>query len=306
MTNVLQLLDLEHYTYMASAKQNCTYKLGGSLEHFFEPTSLEEFCRLISTLVSKNIKFMVVGNMSNILPQDGINKGVFICTKKITEKPVVFGNRITAYAGNMLAEVCHIAQENGLSGLEGLFGIPATVGGAVYNNAGAFGYEISDTLESLLIYSQGKVISVPASYARLDYRNSIFHLNSDIILSATFCLKKSEPASIMSAMKDFALMRATKQPHLPSAGSVFKKNGNLSAGYLIDQCGLKGTICGGAQISEEHANFIVNLGNATSSDVKFLIGLAKQKVKEQFDIDLAREIEYLGETDESISRLSHT
>lgn len=305
-TSVMSIFNEQDVTYLADAKDNCTFKVGGKLEYFVQPKTLADFCNYIFLLKASNIKFKVVGNMSNILPSDGLNSGVYISTKLIGDMPQIFGKRITAYAGNSIASVCSFAQKNGLSGLEGLFGIPATIGGAVFNNAGAFGFQISDCLESLLIFTGGKIISVPANYAQLGYRKSIFQDNDDIVLAATFVLKQGDKQQILSKMKEVALIRASKQPNLPSAGSVFKKNGEFAAGFLIEQAGLKGEIYNRAQISDIHANFIVNLGGATSESIKYLIDLAFDAVKQKFNIELEREIEYIGDINENTSRLSYT
>ena len=280
----------------ASAKDYCTFKVGGNLEFLICPKTLDNLCEYCQKLDVLGIKFKVLGNMSNILPQDNLNKGVFITTKFIADKPKFFGNFVTAYAGNMLSDLCVKSAHMGLSGLEKLIGIPATVGGAVYNNAGAFGQCIKDTLHSILIYKNGKVMLVNADYAKLDYRYSVFHTNNDIILSVTFKLKKADINQVVNVLKQTALNRATKQPNSPSAGSVFKKHNNISAGYLIEKAGLKGVIYNGAQISDIHANFIINLGTATSKSIKHLIDLAHSQVEKQFNISLKREIEYLGET----------
>lgn len=290
----------------APAKDFCTFKVGGELEYLVCPKTLDDFCRYLLSLDSHNIKYKVVGNMSNILPLDGLNKGVFITTRFIGEQPQVFGNHVTAYCGYSLPALCYKTAMLGLSGLENLCGVPATVGGAVFNNAGAFGQSIGDTLESLLVYSKGKIISVGADYAKLSYRNSVFQVSGEIVLSATFKLTEQNPQAILKKMAQISAQRKSQQPNLPSAGSVFKKVENQSAGYLIDQAGLKGTIIGGAQISPVHANFIVNLGTATSKDIKALVNLTQAKVKEKFHICLTREIEYLGEVNEDTSRLSHS
>ena len=306
VSTLYSLIDNKDIIYNAPCKELCTYRLGGCLEYLVCPKTLDDFCKYLKTLDIANIKYKVLGNMSNILPADGQIKGVYITTRYIADKPNFFGNRVTVSCGYSLSALVIQSCKNGLSGLQGLIGIPATIGGAVTNNAGAYGYQISDTLESLLVYKNGKVVSEPVSYAKLGYRQSVFCKTNEIVLQATFCLNKANADSLLNETKQIALKRADSQPNLPSAGSIFKKHNNCSAGLLIDKAGLKGTIYKGAQISEKHANFIVNLGTATSESVKYLINLAQTTIKQQFDITLEREVEFLGEINENTSRLSYT
>ena len=306
IVSLCELLPSDDIITYASAKKFCTFKAGGIIQYLVCPKTLDSFCQYLCVLNGNGIKYKVVGNMSNILFSDGLNKGVFVTTRYIKEDPRVFGNCITAHAGYPLVALCHKAASLGLSGIEGLCGVPATVGGAVVNNAGAFGNSIADSLQSLLIYSKGKIISVCADYAKLKYRQSVFQTSGEVVLSATLKLHKNLPQEIFQKMEAISELRKAQQPSLPSAGSVFKKTENMSAGYLIDKAGLKGTTIGGAQISTQHANFIVNIGGACSKDIKSLIDLAKNEVKKQFKIDLEREIEYIGEIDETTSRLSYS
>ena len=296
----------EDIMYYASAKDFCTFKVGGPLEYLICPKTLDSFCNYLQSLDANNIKYKVVGNMSNILPSDNLNSGVYITTRYINEKPKVFNTCVTAYCGYPLSALCYKTAQLGLAGIENLFGIPATVGGAVYNNAGAFGQSISNTLKSLLIYSKGKTTSVSASYANLAYRHSAFQTNGEIVLSATFKLTPQNAQVVLNNLKKVQSLRTETQPNLPSAGSVFKRVENTSAGLLIQQVGLKGKQIGNAQISTKHANFIVNLGGATSADIKTLVTLAHKQVKQKLNINLSREIEYIGDPNEDCSRLSYT
>jgi UDP-N-acetylmuramate dehydrogenase len=304
--SILNVINSKHVAFMAPASEHCTFRLGGALEYFVCPTSLDELIAVCQNLTNGGYKYKIVGNMSNILPSDGVNSGIFISTKNIVDEPQIFGTRITVSAGYLLSKLCAIARDAGLSGLEGLIGIPATVGGAVANNASAFGYSVSDRLESLLVYSHGKISSISASEAGLSYHHSKFTQTGEIVISATFNLVAEKQEKIAESIKDYALIRACRQPNAPSAGSVFKKCGNMSAGFYIEEVGLKGEIYKGAQISDKHANFIVNLGTATADSVKYLVNLCQNKVKEKFNVNLEREIEYLGENYGSTCRLSHT
>ncbi len=292
--------------YLENASDHCSFKLGGKLEYLICPKTTAELCECLKVLTNNLIPFKVIGNMSNILPGDGINRGVFLTTKYIVEKIALHGTRVTVSSGTCLSEVCRYAVEHSLSGLERLIGIPGTIGGAVFNNAGAFGQSISDTLESLLVFINGKLVSKPAGFADLSYRHSAFKNNGAIIISATFNLKPLQMQTIKQSMKEAALKRISTQPQAPSAGSVFKKHTEGAAGMLIQNAGLKGTIYKGAQISDIHANFIINLGTASAESVKYLVNLAQSEVYKKFNIKLEREIEYLGETYECTSRLPYS
>ena len=289
----------------ASAKQLCTFAVGGELEYFITPKNLDSLVKYLTTFDNLSIKYKIVGNMSNILPRDGLNKGIFISTRFVCEESKWFGNFVTVPCGYPLGKLCVQTSQKGLSGIENLVGIPGTVGGAIFQNAGSFGSNICDCLQSLLVYSKGTVQSIDAKNINFGYRSSDFQTNGMIVLTATFKFHQKTSQLVTEKLKQTALKRAELQPSLPSAGSVFKKTENFSAGYLIDQAGLKGTIFQGAQISDKHANFIVNLGSASSQSVKHLINLCEQTVKAQFGISLEREIEYIGENNEDFSRLSH-
>ncbi len=303
---IMSILGEDRVKRNVPVKDYCTFKLGGNLEYLIEPTTTIELAGTLQKLTEANIGYKVVGNMSNILPADGINKGVYVSTRRIADNIKCYGTRLVVSAGETIGAICKQAQRLGLSGLEGLVGIPATVGGAIVNNAGAFGYNIGNLVESLLVFDGSKVASISASAADFGYHSSKFIDSGKVILSATIKLAQSSPENVLQKMKEFAIKRASMQPHQPSAGSVFKKVDGMSAGYYIEQVGLKGEIFSGAAISDIHANFIVNLGGATSQSVRYLIKLAQSKVEQKFGVTLQPEIEILGETNESTSRLSHS
>lgn len=305
MQEILSKIDAKDYVYMAKSSEFCSVKFGGYFEYLFLPKSMQDLCSLLSILESKQIEYKVLGNMTNIIPSDDVMRGVFVCTKFVKDIALV-GSRIVASAGITMAELCNFAAKNELSGIEKLFGIPGTIGGAVFNNAGAFGQDISQTLESVLVLNRGKMHSISAKEAKMEYRSSIFQKSKQIILSATFMLHKSNKDDILCSMMGAIAKRKSSQPSDPSAGSVFKRYNNISAGKLIDDAGLKGKTIGGAQISTKHANFVVNKHCATSKDYKMLVNLAQKTVFEKFGVVLTREVEYIGETDESFGRLSHT
>jgi UDP-N-acetylmuramate dehydrogenase len=191
-----------------------------------------------------------------------------------------------------LSKLVNFSLDRGLVGLEFLAGIPGEVGGAIRGNAGAFGGEIKEYIESVEVIRDGKIIEVPAAEADFKYRESAFKHNNDIILSGIFKLKEGNAKEAQEKAKEYLEYRKEKHPWEPSAGSTFKniKDKRLAVGKLIEDCGLKGRRVGNAKISEKHANFIVNLGNAKAADVLELISLAKKCVKEKFNIDLEEEI----------------
>lgn len=288
-------------------KNLCTFKVGGTLEYLITPKTLDDFCLYLRQLDKLNIKYKILGNMSNILPADNLNYGVFITTRYILDEPQFFGNWLVAYCGNNITAVAIKSVNLGLSGLECLVGIPATVGGAIVNNAGAFETTISTHIESLLVYHKGKMLCKPASFGEFGYRKSIFQNAEYVILGATFKLDYLKVDTLSQKVKQYLEWRKFHQPNLPSAGSIFKKTSNgISAGEIIDKLGLKGKTIGGAQVSPVHANFIVNLGGATSEDIKKLVEFIQNKVRKEYSILLHREIEYLGENNADKSRLSYT
>ena len=298
---VSTIVGADDLLYMASAKNFCSLKAGGNFEYLVLPQSLDCLTKYLQEFKENDIKFKILGNMTNVVPTDSTMKGVFVCTKKIAEPVKVFGSRIVVACGIPLAKLCVVAKDNNLSGVEGLFGIPGTVGGAIFGNAGAFGYQIKDCLESVLVYADGKIFSRDAKTLQFDYRFSEFKKNNQIILSATFMLHNKDKHDIMATMDSLTKKRQTSQPNMPSVGSVFKKSQETPAGLLIENAGLKGMICQNMQISTKHANFIVNLGDGTCDGYKQLVKLTQEKVFEKYSIKLEREVEYIGEKNESHS-----
>ena len=206
-------------------------------------------------------------------------------------------NCIVAGAGASMLKLANFAQQNGLSGLEFAHGIPGTVGGGVYMNAGAYGGEICQVLKSCLVFDQidGYIFLIDASQCDFSYRHSIFMDNKNlIVLFATFELKKGNPDEIKAKMDEYKAKRMASQPlEYPSAGSTFKRPEGYFAGKLIEDSGLKGFSVGGAQVSEKHAGFVINKGGATAEDIKNLVAHIQKTVKEKFDVSLECEIEFV-------------
>jgi len=361
------------------AKQT-TFHIGGRARYFFEAKSKKDLIKAVSAAKKFKLPFFILGNGSNTLVADEGYRGLVIKIKNLKLK--IKNSTIKTDAGVSLSRLINISVEKGLTGLEWAIGIPGTVGGAIYGNAGAFGYSMADVVKSVEVLEipdfqffhsdpvgilrdpRGTIFPLGSRWdptgsqrdnfstriplgsygipegqfsnkfqipnskfqikilknrdCQFGYRDSIFKCNKNlIILSAELQLKKGKKNKIKEKMKEYLNYRKETQPlNFPSAGSVFKnqkskiknqkllieypelkafnRKSEISAGWLIEKCGLKGKRIGQAKISEKHANFIVNLGNAKAADVKKLINLAKRKVKNKFKIKLKEEIQYLG------------
>ena len=271
-----------------------TFRIGGPADCFIECSDVEKLPTLLTELKVQNVPFWVVGKGSNLLISDEGLKGavLYICDDKVT----VNGNTVTARAGAKLSSVCNAAKESSLSGLEFAFGIPGSVGGAVYMNAGAYGGEIKQCITSCTsITLDGKIKRYNADEMMLGYRTSAFKQNNEIILEATFELMSDKKQDVLARMDDFLTRRKDKQPlEYPSAGSTFKRPEGYFAGALVEQSGLKGFSVGGAEVSEKHAGFVINKNNATCEDVLNLIKHIQSTVKTNFGVDLETEVIYLG------------
>ena len=271
-----------------------TIRVGGPCQFAAFPQSIDQLRQLIAYAKENHIRYILVGNASNLLFDDGGFDGLVIFTTAM--RNVIWnGNAVTADCGASLTALAAQAIKKGLDGLTFAFGIPGTIGGAVYMNAGAYGSEISAVLtESTYLQDDGAILTRNSSAHQFSYRNSIYRTNNDIILSATFQLTPGDPDAIAAAAQKNMISRKTKQPlEYPNAGSVFKRPEGAFPGALIEQAGLKGFRVGGAEFSEKHANFIVNRGGASSSDILRLIDIAREEVDKKFGITLETEIIYV-------------
>jgi len=288
-----------------------SFNIGGRAKYFFEGNNKREIIKAVSLAKQEDLPFFILGGGSNLLVDDKGYQGLVIKIQnsglKIQKENSNF--KVAAGAGTSLSLLVSNAAENGLSGLEWTVGIPGTLGGAIYGNAGAFGKSMKDIVKEVEVFDakdlQVKIYSLED--CRFDYRESIFKKDKNlIILSAVLELKKGEKKEIENKMKRYLSERKKKQPMgFACAGSVFKNpsfaqtsrrfmtDRELSAGELIERCGLKGRSIGGAKISEKHANFIINLGKAKFSDVRRLIDLIKKRVRSKFGIELEEELQYL-------------
>lgn len=268
-----------------------SFRTGGKAANIIFPESTEEFV----TALRENPGAAVLGNLSNTLVLDGGIDGTVIITTKLNSVSVN-GNTVTAAAGASLTSVAVAARDASLAGCEFLYGIPGTVGGGVFMNAGAYGGEIADIIENAVVFTpDGKVTTLSKDDLDLGYRTSKLQSTRYILLSAAFSLQSGNKEVISSAMDDLMNRRMTTQPlDKPSCGSTFKRPAGNFAGKLISDCGLKGMSVGGAQVSEKHAGFIVNSGGATSLDILDLVQLVKKTVFEKTGVLLEEEIRIIG------------
>lgn len=270
--------------------KHSSFKIGGPADLAAFPRTKEELASLLALAKEKNIRTLVVGHASNMLFDDVGFRGLVIFTTAM--KTVQWGEDfVEADAGASLTAIAGEAARRGLSGLEFAYGIPATVGGAVYMNAGAYGSEIACTLIESTYYGENGIAARSLEEHGFSYRKSIYQKSGEIVLSARFSLKKGDAEEIKKLCEDRMAARKEKQPlEFPSAGSVFKRPEGHFAGALIEQCGLKGHRIGGAEVSEKHAGFIINRGGATSRDVLSLIEYIRAEVMKVFGVYLETEV----------------
>lgn len=269
-----------------------TFRIGGPAKYLIKVASVEDLKKAIQKAFELNLKFLIIGGGSNILFSSKGYDGMVIVFNAIG--PVLIdGNMVEANASIPLSYL--ISNLRGYKGLEWAVGIPGTLAGAINGNAGAFGEEIAESIKIVRFLEIKENEIIEKEYSKEEccfgYRNSIFKNNSSLIItSAILDLKKGNEKEINEKIKDNLSKRMLKQPKGFSVGSIFKNGKDFSAGELIERAGLKGRIIGGAKISEEHANFIINLNNATSDDVLELIKIMKKEVREKFLIELEEEI----------------
>lgn len=273
----------------------CSMKTGGNAKYLVLPKTEEELIEAIGYFKGAGEKYIVVGNCSNLIfPDEGYN-GAVIITSGIRGLESD-GNLITAYCGETLSSLARFACDNSLAGLEFCYGIPGTVGGAVYMNAGAYGGEISKRFVSgRFLDENGEIITILLNDMDFGYRKSRLEHEELVMLSATFEAEKGNKEEIRIIMDALMTKRKTTQPlEYPSCGSAFKRPEGHFAGALIEQCGLKGLSVGGAQVSTKHAGFVINYNNATSSDVIALLKLVSDTVYEKTGVRLEPEIKVIG------------
>lgn len=271
-----------------------TYKIGGNAKYLIKPYNIDKLKSLIDYLKENNIKYFVLGRGSNVILPDEDYDGVVILLEKINNINIS-NNNVLVEAGCSLNMFINTLINNSLSGLENLYGIPGTIGGAIVQNAGCYGSTISDYIESVTYLENGMFNEVTKDECQFNYRSSIFKNNKNkIIISCKFKLKVDNKNEMLEIIKSNMIKRKNNQPlEYPNAGSVFRNLDDISAGKLIEDNNLKGYNINGAYISNKHANFIINKSNATSKDIKDLINYIKETVKKNNNIELILEQEII-------------
>jgi|ERR1041385_7219878 UDP-N-acetylmuramate dehydrogenase len=269
-------------------------RVGGAIDWVLWPQSEAEAAALVYELEQQGIAWRPLGSGSNVLADDGEHHYVIVSLKALKTDPVFEGHRVSVSAGYSLPRLCVDAARKGLSGIEGLNGIPGTVGGALWMNAGAYGTEIGTVVESVRVARDGRVIEIPGTEVQWNYRHTSFR-EGELLLGATLVLQPGDPQTINERMEKAKGQRLATQPHGARSAGCFFKNAPASpvgAGKMIDDLGMKGTRRGGAVVSPKHANFIVTEGeNARASDALALAEEIRERVKREHGIDLEYEVE---------------
>lgn len=278
-------------------KKHTTFRVGGPADYFVVPANANEVKEIILLCKKEEVPFYIVGNGSNLLAGDKGVRGVVIQIFKSMNQITVEGNQITAQAGASLAQIASAALGEELTGFEFAAGIPGTLGGAVVMNAGAYGGEMKDVLVSATVLTEnGEVLELPLEELALGYRTSIVKEKNYIVLEAKIALQKGSAEEIRAYMDDLRQRRVDKQPlEYPSAGSTFKRPEGYFAGKLIQDAGLKGFTVGGAQVSEKHSGFVINIGDATAADIVSLMEQVSDIVKKDSGVTLEPEVKRIGE-----------
>lgn len=274
--------------------EHTSYKIGGPAEVYVYPKNKDQLIGLLQILKDEKVSFFILGKGSNVLASDKGYKGCIIDLTKYFSEIKIENEIMTIGAGALLTAIAFTAIKNSLSGMEELAGIPGTLGGALLMNAGCYGNEISNLVESVsFLNSEKRMEELSIDKLKFGYRTS--SLKGNIIIEAKLRFVKGDSVKIKQRTDEFLSKRRESQPlDFPSCGSVFKRPLGNYAGKLIEDAGLKGKSIGNAQVSEKHAGFIVNKGNATANDLKELIELIKNTVNEKFNVMLKEEVIYLG------------
>lgn len=296
LINELKKMNLGKIVLNASLKEYTTYKIGGTARVIIYPKNVDALVTLIKKLKATHTKFMVLGNGSNVLFSDNVYEGVIIKLDEFNDIEFV-GNKVVCGAGSSLMKVAYQSIRRGLTGLEFATGIPGSIGGAVYMNAGAYKSDMGYVVSKIKVLTpKMTVITMVNRELDFHYRTSFLKKHKGYVcLEATIQLKKGNKEAIEQVVVDRKKRRLESQPlEYPSAGSVFRNPPDMFAGKLIEDLGYKGLVKGGAKISEKHANFIVNFKQAKAKDVKELIDFIKQVVKENYNVDLVIEQEFIN------------
>ena len=278
-------------------KRHTTFRIGGPADFFLLPSTVDEVRGILEICREEELPYFILGNGSNLLVSDRGYRGVIIQLYRNFSNISVEGNEICASSGALLSQIAAAARNASLTGFEFAGGIPGTLGGAVFMNAGAYGGELKDVLkEAVVMTEQGEILTLPVEKLDMGYRTSRIKKAGYLVLEARLVLEQGDMDKIRDITKDLTEKRVSKQPlEYPSAGSTFKRPEGYFAGKLIMDAGLRGYQVGDAQVSEKHCGFVINKGNATAADVLTLIENVREKVQEQFGVTLEPEVKFLGE-----------
>ena len=287
----------EHILLNEPMKDHTTFRIGGLADYLILPASMEDVAFVFQCLKRHDIPFVILGNGSNVLVLDKGIRGAVIKFNSPISAIRKKKNTLTAGAGALLRDVSEFAAENNLSGMEFACGIPGSIGGAVFMNAGAYDGEMKTIVSAVRAISpKGEIVQFAANELDFGYRHSIFQENGCAICEVDLTLTPGNAEEIKEKIAGFTERRESKQPlEMPSAGSTFKRPEGHYAGTLIEQTGLKGFTVGGAQVSDKHAGFVVNAGDATAKDVLELIRQVQDRVFEKHHVKLFPEVRILGE-----------
>ena len=278
-------------------RHHTTFKIGGPADLFVEPITMAELSFALRTIHEFNVPVTIIGCGSNILVKDGGIRGAVVSVRHMTQIMDCNDNTLCIGSGYMLKDASEFAWENGLTGLEFAIGIPGTLGGAVFMNAGAYDGEMSHVVTAIrAVDFQGHIKEYDASHLDFGYRHSVFHDNHEVIGEVIMTLKPGDKNAIKARMDELTEKRESKQPlEFASAGSTFKRPPGYFAGTLIEQTGLKGLSVGDAQVSHKHAGFVINTGSASAKDVLDLIAEVQRRVYDQHGVHLEPEVRMIGE-----------
>ena len=296
VTRLINITGKDNVRINEPMKNHTTFKIGGPAQYYVTPESVTQIQEVVSLCKDKNIPLHVIGNGSNILVGDDGVDGVVLALFNTFSDYEIKDNVITAQAGMSLIKLAVIALREGLTGLEFASGIPGSVGGAVYMNAGAYDGQMKDVVTSVTVLDEaGNIRILGRDELDMGYRTSAVAKNNMIVLQVIIELKAGNKEQIKDRMNQLSELRKQKQPlEYPSAGSTFKRPEGYFAGKLIADAGLKGYSIGGAAVSEKHAGFVVNMGGATAKDVVELTDYIKKRIIEQFGVTLELEIKKIG------------
>lgn len=295
--DIFSKVDVGEVLYDEPMKNHTTFKIGGPCDVLVMPNTIEQILNVLNLVKENDLAYMIIGNGSNLLVSDeGIRK-VIVKLHKNFSKITLEGNKITSQAGATLKEIADFALENKLQGFEFASGIPGDLGGAVTMNAGAYGGEMKDVLESVKVIDKDlNVLDIDAKDMSLRYRNSRVQDEGLIVLEAIINLSEGDYDKIKEYQDELTFKRESKQPlEYPSAGSTFKRPEGYYAGKLIDDCDLRGYRYKDAMVSEKHCGFVINAGDANCEQVLYVINHVKEVVFEKFGVNLEPEVRIIGE-----------